>query len=796
MKCLRRRSWRALLGSAVVTLALGCACGPTRPLAAAYRAAQAAIDSGLVTGEYGHALQVLDTMAAGRKADGAPWERDWARARRRVLGRVSATDRAALAAVARPVSAAVPDDPGEWAWMRPALERQLQARRRVFGDQEPATVRTQLALARIERTKGDATVAFELDLAARAALRAGHAEFSPELAAVQQALARDYKLGSVLTPEPERCLDTALVVYRALFGEVSPEYSTALLERANIDRWRLRSDQAIAGFERALALRRKVHGSRSPEVAEVLGDLSLAYMQRTRWDRVEALAREAVAIGDAQSGPPSAAHALALHMHGMALRHVGRYAESRRVLERAIELQELRRRAVPEDALVRTRFHVLTGYVDLAATEIMAGDSLRAWYALERGWARGWLERQWKLGRIDSSHTWDGLFERVQASLPDTSAVIGWLDPHFWSGQNGHPSWGFVIRHTGPVRWVRMEAAAGDPRVSASRALTTLRGQLMRAAEWPFRVESWDELQARQRSGWELRFKLFEPLLIGVHELRVVSPEVDFSTPLEVLEDDRGRLLGDRFAISYTISAVRLMTASAAERDRRVAGRWSGTLIAVRGAAGNRFAAQAAEAEVTQLASRLRAPLVLRDGQASETRFRSLYESGRLGNDDLLHIATHGRVSIGWVDQVWLALGAPDSSAERASGVARTDGRLHLGEMADWRMSTRLVTLASCQSSGFGHARTEGVIGLGRAFLDAGCRSVIVTMWAVDDEAALQFTHYLYAALFDRGHAAVSIAEAMRIARRRLREHTAADGSHPYAHPMHWGAFVLLGDPG
>jgi CHAT domain-containing protein len=83
----------------------------------------------------------------------------------------------------------------------------------------------------------------------------------------------------------------------------------------------------------------------------------------------------------------------------------------------------------------------------------------------------------------------------------------------------------------------------------------------------------------------------------------------------------------------------------------------------------------------------------------------------------------------------------------------------------------------------------EGVFGLRRAFEIAGARTLIMSLWPVEDQAAREWMGRLYEARLN-GHA--STVDAVRQAslemlkeRRSRREST---------HPFYWGAFVAAGD--
>jgi len=111
-------------------------------------------------------------------------------------------------------------------------------------------------------------------------------------------------------------------------------------------------------------------------------------------------------------------------------------------------------------------------------------------------------------------------------------------------------------------------------------------------------------------------------------------------------------------------------------------------------------------------------------------------------------------------------------------------GLLTLDEvMAMPLVDTEMVVVSACES-GIGEIRQgEGVFGVGRAFLAAGSRSVVVTLWSVADGPTAELMQDFYA----RWLAGESKAEALRQARAKLRR--------KYPSVAIWAPFVLVGDP-
>jgi CHAT domain-containing protein len=77
----------------------------------------------------------------------------------------------------------------------------------------------------------------------------------------------------------------------------------------------------------------------------------------------------------------------------------------------------------------------------------------------------------------------------------------------------------------------------------------------------------------------------------------------------------------------------------------------------------------------------------------------------------------------------------------------------------------------------------EGVFGLQRAFILAGARTLVMSLWAVPDEATRLLMEDFYGDVLSGQPRAESLQLAQLSVRAR----------HP--EPLYWGAFVCLGDP-
>ena len=113
----------------------------------------------------------------------------------------------------------------------------------------------------------------------------------------------------------------------------------------------------------------------------------------------------------------------------------------------------------------------------------------------------------------------------------------------------------------------------------------------------------------------------------------------------------------------------------------------------------------------------------------------------------------------------------------------KEDGYLESGEILQLKLNSDLVVLSSCRS-GLGEIdEAEGVIGMQKAFFEAGAKSVVVSLWDVNDKYTSLFMQSFYKYIsegFDK-------SEALRKAKIFFKQNYSAN-------PYYWSAFVLSGD--
>ncbi len=136
----------------------------------------------------------------------------------------------------------------------------------------------------------------------------------------------------------------------------------------------------------------------------------------------------------------------------------------------------------------------------------------------------------------------------------------------------------------------------------------------------------------------------------------------------------------------------------------------------------------------------------------------------------MLHFATHGRFDSG----------SPLSSGLYLAKGTEPDGVLTVGDLYSLRWDVDLVTLSACETGLGKIANGDDVIGLTRGFLYAGSRSIVASLWEVDDAATSHLMQSFYRNL--EGH---NKREALRLAQIETRQ--------LYPQPWYWAAFNILG---
>ena len=129
-------------------------------------------------------------------------------------------------------------------------------------------------------------------------------------------------------------------------------------------------------------------------------------------------------------------------------------------------------------------------------------------------------------------------------------------------------------------------------------------------------------------------------------------------------------------------------------------------------------------------------------------------------------------------EKLLLLLNSPLTGSQRTE----EDYLLTMKDISEVQLRAKLVVLSCCHSAQ-GHVKAEGVVGIARAFLGSGARSVLVALWAIPDKATKEFMSRFYEHLVRGESASESFHQAMTWMR-----------NNRYSDVRDWAPFMLIGD--
>jgi CHAT domain-containing protein len=170
--------------------------------------------------------------------------------------------------------------------------------------------------------------------------------------------------------------------------------------------------------------------------------------------------------------------------------------------------------------------------------------------------------------------------------------------------------------------------------------------------------------------------------------------------------------------------------------------------------------------------------------RATEREVKRLSDSGDLAKYRLVHFATHGTLAgeLKGTHEPGLILTPPETATDD------DDGYLSASEIASLKLDADWVVLSACNTAAGGATNAEALSGLGRAFIYAGARSLLVSHWAVDSDATVKL---ITGAVSEMSRdPKVGRSDAMRRSMLALID----KGSNEEAHPAYWAPFVVVGE--
>ena len=352
-------------------------------------------------------------------------------------------------------------------------------------------------------------------------------------------------------------------------------------------------------------------------------------------------------------------------------------------------------------------------------------------------------------------------------SIPTTFLVEAFESLHFWVLYKGQ-EWQYIYKELGYTL-----------KYMTDKAYKQIIGHLGVRYDIGTEEKEFTSSQAGVDALRELYDVMIAPIshLIKDEELIIVPDGSSFLIPYAALLDQNSRYLSETLRIRLAPSLTSLSLLSECPEERHstsgallVGDPWIETVRLKSGEQLKRyFQLPGAEDEVKMIGQILNVePLTGKNATKEQVL-------SRLNSVSLVHIAAHGSAERG---EILLSpnLGCSEPPEDK-------DFLLTMTDVLNAKLDAKLVVLSCCHS-GRGEIKAEGVVGIARAFLGAGARSVIASLWAVNDEATLVFMRHFYEHLVKGQSASKSLHEAMKM----MRE------SDDFNAVMYWAPFMLIGD--
>ncbi|MEN8116890.1 MAG: CHAT domain-containing protein [Bacteroidota bacterium] len=167
---------------------------------------------------------------------------------------------------------------------------------------------------------------------------------------------------------------------------------------------------------------------------------------------------------------------------------------------------------------------------------------------------------------------------------------------------------------------------------------------------------------------------------------------------------------------------------------------------------------------------------IFRNTEASESNFRK-----HCKDYDILHLAMHA-----FIDDSIPARSSLTFSPKSKENKLENNGIVQTADIYNLELNARLTVLSAC-NTGIGKLQKgEGIMSLARGFLYAGCPSIVMSLWEVEDESGTRIMSSFYKNL-KKGKQKDA---ALRLAKLDYLENS----NSRQAHPHYWMGFVSIGD--
>ena len=262
--------------------------------------------------------------------------------------------------------------------------------------------------------------------------------------------------------------------------------------------------------------------------------------------------------------------------------------------------------------------------------------------------------------------------------------------------------------------------------------------------------------------------------LLDEPEIIIVPDRVLYKVPFAALQDESGKCLSEAFRIRivHSLTTLKLIQDSPADYHSQagalIVGEPAVSQVHYKGYVEKLCPLPWARKEAEMIGRLLGAQPLTGEHATKPAVLQSIHSVS------LVHFAAHGNGDRG---EIALAPCRPIKKIPQEEEYLLT-----MAEISQVRLRAKLVVLSCCHSAR-GPIRSEGVVGIARAFLGSGARSVLVSLWALQDKATEQFMSRFYEHLVGGESASESLHQAMTWMR-----------GNGFSEVGQWAPFMLIGD--
>ncbi len=143
----------------------------------------------------------------------------------------------------------------------------------------------------------------------------------------------------------------------------------------------------------------------------------------------------------------------------------------------------------------------------------------------------------------------------------------------------------------------------------------------------------------------------------------------------------------------------------------------------------------------------------------------------------ILHLATHGKANDKADEYSYLAFSYIIDSLDNEL--------LYAGSLYNTELRADMVVLSACETGIGEFQQGEGILSLARGFSYAGAKSIVTTLWSIDDKSSLEIMVNFYGNLEDGNRKDYALREAKL---------DFINDNNRRAHPIYWAAYIPIGN--